>query len=78
GEDKWSPLDVELAPAIAGTPDTGFGRGFIKFAPKIIEAIQNGNSEIEYAATFDDGLKVQRVLDAARESNRNGQVVKLG
>jgi predicted dehydrogenase len=42
------------------------------FAPKIVEAIREGKSEVEYAATFEDGLKVQRVIDAARRSNTTG------
>ena len=38
----------------------------------IVSAIREGRTEIENAATFEDGVKVQRVLDAARESNRTG------
>jgi predicted dehydrogenase len=48
------------------------------FAPEIIEAIVAGKPSVEYAATFEDGLNVQIVLDAARESDRTGSVVALG
>lgn len=77
GDQGWSEVEVDLGEAIVGVADTGFSRGFRKFAPKIVEAVQNGSSEIEQAATFEDGLNVQQVLDAARESDRTGTVVKL-
>ena len=70
GESEWTAdRGRDLGRPIPDVPDTGFSRGFMEFAPKIVEAIRDGKNEIEYAATFDDGLKVQRVLDAARESN---------
>lgn len=72
GENEWTDLEVNLAPAIPGIADTGFGRGFMVFAPRIVEAIASGAASIEHAATFADGLRVQRVLDAARESNQTG------
>ena len=70
GETEWKEIEVEFGRAIPVLPDTGFSRGFMEFAPKIIGAIREGKTEIEYAATFEDGLKVQRVLDAARKSRR--------
>jgi predicted dehydrogenase len=76
-ERDWQAVDVELGKGIAGIPDTGFSRGFMDFAPKIIEAILNGKTEIECAATFKDGLRVQKVLDAARESDASGCVVPM-
>ena len=78
GEEAWRQIEnISLGTAIAGVGDTGFSRGFMAFAPKIIDAIQKGENEIEDAATFADGLKVQEILDAAHESNGNGCVVKL-
>ena len=76
-ENDWREIETEPDRPIAGVADTGFSRGFTSFAPKIIEAILNGKTEIEHAATFADGLKVQRVLDAAHESNETGCLVKL-
>ena len=75
GDDEWSEIGVEFGKLIAGMPDTGFARGFIDFAPLIVDAIRQGRNEIEHAATFEDGLDVQRVLDAARESDRTGSRV---
>lgn len=78
GEENWRPVEnVSLGTAIEGVGDTGFSRGFVEFAPKIVEAIRAGKTEIEQAATFADGLKVQSVLDAARASDARGCVVKV-
>lgn len=75
GDVDWTAVPVELGREIVGIPDTGFGRGFMEFAPKIVDAIRNGDTFIEHAATFADGLRVQEILDAARESNRSGREV---
>lgn len=77
GEKRWTAIAVDLGLPIPGAADTGFARGFLAFAPKIIEAVQNGDTSIEHAATFADGLRVQRVLDAARESDATRKVVQL-
>jgi len=73
----WREIDVNLGKAVEGIPDTGFSRGFMNFAPKVVEAIQTGETQIEHAATFEDGYKIQRVLDAARKSNETGAIVNL-
>lgn len=77
GDADWAEIEVGFGEPIPGVADTGFSRGFMEFAPRIIEAIREGKMEIKYAATFDDGLKVQRVLDAARESNERGVAVNI-
>ena len=69
GDTDWTEVEVSFANPVEGVADTGFTRGFVNFAPKIVEAIRKGKPEIEWAATFEDGLKVQRVLDDARKSN---------
>lgn len=76
GEADWTEIAVSFGETVPGYPDTGFPRGFMEFAPKIIEAIREEQESIEYAATFEDGLRVQRVQDAARKSNIEGIVVK--
>ncbi len=73
----WREIETDLGKNIEGVPDTGFGRGFVNFAPEIIKAILQGKTEIEHAATFEDGWRVQKVLDAARESNETGCLVKF-
>ncbi|MGD9561882.1 MAG: Gfo/Idh/MocA family protein [Pyrinomonadaceae bacterium] len=77
GKNAWEPVKAAIGETVPGYPDTGFPRGFMELAPRIVEAIRDGRDSIEFAATFDDGLKVQRVQDAARESDRNGCTVKL-
>jgi predicted dehydrogenase len=76
-ERDWREIEVEFDRPLENVADTGFARGFTSFAPKIIEAIQAGKSDIQHAATFADGLKVQEVIDAAHESNRIGAIVKI-
>jgi predicted dehydrogenase len=77
GEEAWSTIEADLGPASPGVLDTGFARAFWFFAPVIIEAIRNGRSTIENAVTFAEGLEVQKVLDAARDSDKNGVTIKL-
>jgi predicted dehydrogenase len=76
GETEWSPTEIDLGEVLPGA-DTGFSRGFMAFAPRIVEAIRKGERTIEHAATFADGLKVQRVLDAARASDMEKRVVGM-
>ncbi len=73
-DEDWREIEVDFDEPIAGIPDTGFSRGFTSFAPKIIEAICEGRTEIENAATFEDGCKVQKVLDAARCQNLQAEI----
>jgi predicted dehydrogenase len=68
----WKEVGVDFGEPIPGVPDTGFSSGFTMFAPKIVEGLRNGQTEIEHAATFEDGLMIQRVLDAAREADSKG------
>ena len=77
-DNDWWEVGVDFGEPIAGVPDTGFSSGFTEFAPKIVEALRDGKTKIEHAATFADGLAVQCVLDAARQSNRSGTVVNIG
>ncbi|MDQ3221789.1 MAG: Gfo/Idh/MocA family oxidoreductase [Acidobacteriota bacterium] len=77
GEDDWREIDVEMGKIVEGVADTGFSRGFMNFAPEIIKAIREGRTAIENAAAFEDGLKIQKILDAARESNSTNCTVIL-
>lgn len=77
GERDWTKSEIEPVKAPKGIFDSGFPSGFMSFAPKIIEAIQTGETEIEHAATFEDGLKVQKIIDAAHESNEKKCAVKI-
>ena len=77
GDTDWTQIETETGKAPHGVFDSGFPSGFMAFAPKIIEALMNGKTEIEHAATFADGIKVQKVLDAAHESNDSGRAIEI-
>lgn len=77
GEDSWGEVPVEFALGIEGVPESGFPSGFMSFAPLIVAAVRNGDKTVEFAATFEDGVRVQRVLDAARESDESGARILL-
>jgi predicted dehydrogenase len=77
GADDWTEIEVDLGKNVEGVPDTGFARGFMNFAPEIVKAILSEKTKIEHAATFEDGVKVQKILDAAHESNEKGCLVKI-
>lgn len=77
GENDWRRIEIETGKATNRVFDSGFPSAFTSFAPRIVEAILNQKIEVEYAATFADGLKVQKVLDAARQSDESGCAVKI-
>ncbi|HEY8559554.1 MAG TPA: Gfo/Idh/MocA family oxidoreductase [Pyrinomonadaceae bacterium] len=77
GESDWTAAEADLGRNVEGVADTGFARGFMNFAPAIVDAISAGETFIEHAATFEDGVKVQKVLDAAHESNESGCFVEI-
>ncbi len=77
GETDWKDVEVEIGQPLPGIPDTGFARAFVDFAPVIVDAIRGGQHEIAGAATFVDGLEIQRILDAARESDSTGRRIDI-
>ncbi len=77
GANGWREIETDIGASVDGVFDSGFPSGFVRFAPKIVEAILAGKTEIEHAATFADGLKVQKIIDAAHESNESSRAVKV-
>ncbi|MCY7377492.1 MAG: Gfo/Idh/MocA family oxidoreductase [Pyrinomonadaceae bacterium] len=77
GEEAWHKAEVDLNEAIEGARNTGWNNGFLALAAEIVQAIKDGKNTVENAATFADGYRVQLLMDAARQSNANGTVVKL-
>ncbi len=73
-ENKWQRVELELGRVIEGMQVGGWSRGFTVLSEKIVEALASGQTSVEHAATFRDGLAVQKVLDAARESDRTGRI----
>ncbi len=78
-DDKdWREIEVEFDEPLEDVADTGFSRGFMSFAPKIIEAIREGKTEIENAATFRRrSEKFRKFWTRRTKSDETGKVVKL-
>lgn len=72
GAGEWKRIETERGELARGMRDGGWSRGFTIFARRIIEALREGRSTVEGAATFQDGYRTQLVLDAARKSNETG------
>lgn len=77
GEQIWQKVEIDLNDRLETAPNTGWNNGFLVFAEEIVNALQAGKTEVETAATFADGYKIQLALDAARESNASGCAVKI-
>jgi predicted dehydrogenase len=77
GEQAWTQIETDTGTLAEGMPDSGFSRGSMFLAREIVDAIAAGRTEIENAASFEDGHQVQKVLDAARESDAEGSVINL-
>lgn len=77
GEERWQKVEINLNERLETAPNTGWNNGFLVFAEEIVKALQAGKIEVENAATFEDGYKIQIALDAARESSASGCAVKI-
>ena len=72
GSGKWQPVQVELDKIAPGMKEASWSRGFTSFSQAIVDALRDGRTSVQGAATFEDGYRIQRVLDAARTSNEKG------
>ena len=78
GSGQWRPVQVDQDHMAHGMRESSWSRGFTAFATRIVEALRSGKKTVEDGATFDDGYRVQVVLDALRESNERGCWVDVG
>jgi predicted dehydrogenase len=69
--------DSPLPPLGSKVPDSPCARAFLLFAHAIREAILRNQATVPGAATFEDGLRNQLVLDAVRESSKRGDWVAV-
>jgi predicted dehydrogenase len=69
GSGTWRPVQVDQDHMAQGMRESSWSRGFTAFACRIVEATRSGRKTVDNAATFEDGYRVQLVLDALRESN---------
>lgn len=72
GDAEWRHVETERGELAPGMRDGGWSRGFTVFSKQIVEALREGRTTIEGAATFEDGYRTQVVLDASRRSNESG------
>ena len=80
-EKEFTDLSAPSPPFDAvqlGMPDTMWSRAFILYAGEIVKALREGRTSVPGAATFEDGLRSQEVLDALRESARQEAWVECG
>ena len=78
GAGDWRRVQVDQDQLGPGMRPSSWSYGFTTFSSKIIEAMREGRTSVEDAATFEDGHRAQLVMDAARESNDSGCFVRVG
>ena len=69
GSGAWRPVQIDQDHMAQGMRESSWSRGFTSLSCAIIDAMRSGKKTVKDAATFEDGYRVQSVLDAARESN---------
>jgi predicted dehydrogenase len=80
-EKDFTDLSAPAAPFDAAAmkmPDTIWSRSFVLYAREIAAALAAGRVVVPDAATFEDGLRSQEVLDALRASARRSEWVECG
>ena len=78
GSGAWRPVQVEQDHMAKGMRESSWSRGFTGFSNAICEAMRAGKTVVKDAATFEDGYRVQLVLDALRASNESSCWVDIG
>jgi predicted dehydrogenase len=80
GERTWDSLPVKEGLKKVERekiPDTVWARAFLRFVRKITKALLNEEPSVADAATFEDGLRAQEVLDTVRRASDAGRWVKV-
>ena len=72
GSAAWQRVNVERDAIAPGMREGSWSRGFTAFASARVAALREGRKTVAGAATFEEGYRVQLVLDAARASNKSG------
>ena len=72
GSGAWRPVQVDQDHMAQGMREGSWSRGFTAFSIAICDALRAGKTTVKDAATFEDGHRVQLVLDAIRASNESG------
>src|SRR5690349_3045084 len=69
---EWTSVEIDRGHLAPGMAEGGWSRGFTAFSKRIIDALREGSTTVDGAATFEDGYRTQLVLDAARRSHQSG------
>jgi predicted dehydrogenase len=77
GDAEWKKIRTDQGELAKGMRDNDWSRGFTAFACKIVDALREGRTTVDGAATFADGYRTQLVLDAARRAHESGCWVKI-
>jgi predicted dehydrogenase len=77
GSGAWRRVEVVKDSVAPGMREGSWSSGFTVFSEAIVAALRSGRKTVEGAATFEDGYRVQLVLDAARAANESGCFVKI-
>jgi predicted dehydrogenase len=78
GGRRWEPVALPpLLPLPAGVPENEWAHGFLQYARAITEALRSGARMLPGAATFEEGWRNQRVLDAIRRSHSERRWIPL-
>jgi predicted dehydrogenase len=78
GSGAWRPVQVDQDHMAQGMREGSWSRGFTAFSVAICEAMRAGKTTVKDAATFEDGYRVQLVLDAIRASNESECWITVG
>ncbi len=71
GEEKTEHTQPNPGENTPGLPKSLFSSGFAYLSKQIVDALHQGENIVNGAATFEDGLKIQAVIDAVHESNQS-------
>jgi len=78
GSGSWKPVSVEESAIAPGMREASWSRGFTVFSAAIVGALREERTTVPGAATFEDGYRIQLVLDAARASHASGCWTRVG
>lgn len=78
GSAEWRAVKVDQDQLAPGMREGSWSRGFTAFSKAIVRALQDGRTSVDGAATFEDGHRIQEVLDAAKESNESRCWITVG
>ncbi|ADO75007.1 Gfo/Idh/MocA family protein [Stigmatella aurantiaca] len=78
GSRQWAPVALPAPESLPeGMPDNEWARGFLHYARALTGTLGSGARALPGAATFEDGWRNMRVLDAVRRSHSERRWVSI-